>query len=299
MLVVLEIIMPVFAVIALGFCVHKKIHMSIDTLSFLAVYILAPALFFDSIIDSELTGTEFLQVFVFMVLLTACLMIMIKLWSKLTGVDNEIEKSVSLSTLFPNTGNYGLPVVMYAFGSVGFEIGVIYTALESLKQNTVGVYLASNARVDAWSSLIRILKMPGFWAVLLALGARGIDFMPPDLIMAPVKLLGEAMIPILLFTLGCQLAEIKLGEEKRLVLSTSFVRLVLSPGLGFFILYYLFDITTVTSQVLLVQSATPAAVVTTMLAIRFDARPDIVSSATLISTLISVITVSILLYLII
>jgi len=288
-------VLPVFLVIGIGYLIGRLTEIALKPISFLAVYILTPALFFNSLVNTNLTGAEFLQIAVFIILLTLGIILVVKIWSRLTRMDPNTERSVLLSTVFPNGGNFGLPIILYAFGAAGFERGVIFAVLQNLQQNTLGVYFASNSHLSARDSLINVLKMPGFWALVMGLGFKALGIIPPELIMASVQLLGQAAIPLMLLTLGIQLSQVKLGAEPVLVGGSSFIRLVISPLIGLAILFLIFDPAALTSQVILVQSACPIAVTTTMLAIQFDARPEVVSNAALTTTMASVLTISFLL----
>jgi malate permease and related proteins len=110
-----------------------------------------------------------------------------------------------------------------------------------------------------------------------------LNLMPPNVVMGPLRLMGQAAIPLTLITLGVQLSKIKLGAtlvyRRRLPYSLdcrSRHRLSLS--------LFLLDYTSLTSRVILLQAAGPVAATTTMLAIQFDSRPDIVSNSALITT---------------
>jgi malate permease and related proteins len=48
-----------------------------------------------------------------------------------------------LGTIFPNSGNYGAPVAMFAFGATGFQYAVIFMVIHAFLMNTVGIFIAS------------------------------------------------------------------------------------------------------------------------------------------------------------
>jgi malate permease and related proteins len=295
-IVVLETVTPVFFVIALSFIIGKKIEIDIKTISFLAIYILTPALFFTSLVNTNITGGEFAQIFIFIVFTTFCIMVLVNIWTWAGKINMETKQGLLLSTVFPNSGNFGLPIVLVAFGALGFERGIIFAMLQNLLQNTLGVFFACNSHLSARQSLLKVARMPGFWALLLGLGLRGLNIMPPNVVMGPLRLIGQAAIPLTLITLGVQLSKIKLGAEPWFIGGASLIRLIAAPLIGFLFLYFFFDYTSLTSRVILLQAAGPVAATTTMLAIQFDSRPDIVSNSALITTVLSLLTVSVLLF---
>lgn len=297
-IMVLETISPVFFVIALGYIVGKKTVIDIKTISFLAIYILSPALFFTSLVNTTITGSEFFQIFIFIVIMTACITALVNLWAWKSKFDSETKQGLLLSTVFPNAGNYGLPIILIAFGTQGFERAIIFAVLQNLLQNTLGIFFASKGHSDTRQSFINVLKMPGFWALILGLGLRAIKLMPPNVIITPISLMGQAAIPVTLITLGIQLSKVQLGAQPRIIAGTASIRLIAAPIIGFLFIYLFFDYTSLTSLVILIQAACPVAATTTMFAIQFNARPDIVSNSALISTILSIFTISLLLYLV-
>jgi predicted permease len=293
---VLETILPVFFVIATGYLVSKKAAIDIKTISFLSIYVLSPALFFTSLVNTTITSSEFFQIFIFILLMALSLTVLVEYWVWKGRIDTETKQGLLLSTVFPNAGNYGLPIILIAFGTQGFERGIIFAVLQNLLQNTLGVFFASKGHSDTKDSFINVMKMPGFWALVLGLGLRSMNLTPPDLVMTPLSLMGQAAIPVTLITLGIQLSKVQIGSEPKLIAGTTFIRLVAAPIIGFLYIHLFFDYTSITSLVILLQAACPVAATTTMFAIQFNARPDIVSNSALISTVLSIVTVSILLF---
>lgn len=293
---IFETVSSVLVVIMLGFTIGKKVAIDVKTVSFLTIYLLSPALFFSSLVNTTITLDEFIQIFIFILLMALSLTLLVEYWAWKGKIDTETKQGLLLSTVFPNAGNYGLPIILIAFGAQGFERGIIFAVLQNLLQNTLGVFFASRGHSDTKESFINVMKMPGFWALVLGLGLRSMSLTPPDLVMTPLSLMGQAAIPVTLITLGIQLSKVQLGSEPKLIAGTTFIRLVAAPIIGFLFMYFFFDYTSLTSLVILLQAACPVAATTTMFAIQFNARPDIVSNSALISTVLSIVTVSILLF---
>jgi len=70
--------------------------------------------------------------------------------------------------------------------------------------------------------------------------------------------------------------------------------MILSPLLAFLFIW-LVPGDPVINAVLVIVAAMPSAATTTMYAIKFDSEPDLVSSITLVTTLVSIVTVTVLL----
>ena len=75
---------------------------------------------------------------------------------------------------FPNAGNMGLPLCLFAFGEHGLALGIIFFTVGSLLQFTLGVSVAQGRL-----SLRDSLKMPLLYAVLLSVTFVAADVPAP------------------------------------------------------------------------------------------------------------------------
>src|SRR5690625_2038965 len=110
--------------------------------------------------------------------------------------------------MYPNTGNMGLPVVLYAFGSVGFAYGITVMVTVSLFQFTLGAILASHGQAW-WRTLLRT---PTVYAILISLTLLLTDTELPLWLGNSVGLISGFTVPLMLITLGVSLASIKVNN---------------------------------------------------------------------------------------
>ena len=73
-----------------------------------------------------------------------------------------------LVVMFSNGGNYGLPVVLFAFGRDALSHASVYFVTSAVLVYTVGVLLAASGRRSIRRALLGILKVPAAWAVAAA-----------------------------------------------------------------------------------------------------------------------------------
>jgi predicted permease len=197
-----------------------------------------------------------------------------------------------LSTLmFPNMGNMGLPICLFAFGDAGLVLAVIYFSVAAVAHYTIGVWLLSGERTPT-----RLFKTPLVYAAGAALIFQGLGATPPGWLANTASLLGGITIPLLLLTLGISLATTKVGHLVRgsgiavLRLSIGFaVGLAISAAFGF---------TGVERGVVILECTMPVAVFSYLLASRFDRAPEDVAGAIAVSTGLSVITLPLILALV-
>jgi predicted permease len=103
-----------------------------------------------------------------------------------------------------------------------------------------------------------------------------------------------ALIPLMLLTLGIQLAGMGRPRIDRHVAAASLVRLLVTPVLAV-ALAGVFAITGVERSVGIIQAAMPAAVLTSLIALEHDLIPDFVTTVVLFSTVASAVTLTIVL----
>lgn len=123
---------------------------------------------------------------------------------------------------------------------------------------------------------------------------RALHLTLPEPLARPVSLIGQAAIPLMLMLLGAQLAQTTAIKRYREIAVGVFLRLVVGAGVGA-VLAALFRLEGLARSVAIIQSATPTAVASALMAIEFDADADYVSSVVFVSTLLSAFTLTALL----
>ncbi len=293
---IINVILPVFILLGIGFFVGRFMDINSKSVSDLCIYVFSPALFFHSVTTSSLDLGDLGKIILFALSLFLLFALLVKVLGLLFGWNLSYQNTMMLASAFPNTGNYGLPIVFFAFGDEGMAIAIIYVVTQSLLMNSAGIFYASNhEKTPKKDIFVTILRMPGFIAIMIGLLIKIIDARVPEAISNATALLGQAAVPVLLTLLGITLASIQIKNVVKFIGTAAILKLIAFPAIGFLLLTLLYPAGSLESKVLLVAVATPAAATTTLLAIKFDMNPDMVSSAMFVSTLASVITIPILL----
>ena len=97
------------------------------------------------------------------------------------------------SLMFPNAGNMGLPLCLFAFGDEGLALGIAFFTVTSLGNFTLGVWLASGK-----ISTIQLLRTPLIWAAVAAIIFLAVDIKPPIWLSNTTRLIGDFTIPAIL-----------------------------------------------------------------------------------------------------
>src|SRR5699024_12301432 len=86
---------------------------------------------------------EYLYMFILSVLLTVVLVIITIIDGKMIKADKSNLSSIMLGTVFPNSGNYGAPVALFAYGTGAFDYALIIMVIRGLIHNPRGIFIAA------------------------------------------------------------------------------------------------------------------------------------------------------------
>ena len=184
------------------------------------------------------------------------------------------------SIMFPNAGNMGLPLCLFAFGDAGLALAIIYFALSSVLNFTVGVALASGSFAPG-----RILRLPLIYVVVAGLALAAFHVRLPAWIGNSLQLLGGLTIPIMLMALGVSLAQLKVANLKR-SFGLALLRVAGGAAVGV-ALAWAFGLSDRARGVLIIQSGMPVAVFNYLFSAVYNRAPGEVAGMVLLSTLIS------------
>lgn len=295
--ILLNVIVPVFFVIGLSVFIGRIWNPDPRGLSTFIVYAFIPALAFRGIAQSDLSGGEIAGiggVALGVSLAMAGLGLVISRWLQL---ERRLEGAFLVSVILMNAANYGIPVNQFAFGDGGAERALMFYVMSSLFGSPLGVFFASRGSVSWRRAALNVLKVPITWAALAGLLVNIVNVALPLPMERAVGILADAAVPGMLALLGLQLARARIGGRWGLIALASAFRLLIGPCVAL-PLATLFQLSGVTWQVAIVQSAMPTAVLANALATEFGSDAEFTAAVTLLGTLASIFTLSILLALV-
>ncbi|MFC4023942.1 AEC family transporter [Oceanobacillus longus] len=293
----LNVIIPIMAVFASGFILQRIRLLDVKSVSAVCLYILSPALIFVTLHDAEF-DSGFLIILIYMFVLFYIMVFLNKILAKIFGWGPSTESASILASGFMNSGNYGLPVVLFSIGSTALPYAIFIMVVQALQNNFFGVYYASRSTSGMRRAVENVMKMPTTYAAILAFVFQYFSITVPESVHSTLSMVGEAAIPVMMVMLGMQLGSITgLKLNWQVVISAVTLKMVIAPLIAF-LFVLAFNVDPLIGMVLIIISAMPTAATTTMYAIEFDTEPELVSSITFISTLISIVTLTILLNLI-
>jgi predicted permease len=294
-----NVIAPVLICTAIGFFWGRSsTPYAAEFVSRAVMNIGAPCLVVSAISQVEISGQDFAQVALAAVIVfigTAALgVIAIRTLEKNNLAKKGVEgRSLLSAVVFPNNGNMGLPLCLFAFGEQGLALGLSFFLVQMTALMTGGVALMSRASTGLRPMMTDLAKQPLIYAIIIALWLVGSGTRLPLWVDSTVELLAGFTIPLMLITLGVSLSNLTTrGWWRSIVFST----LRIGGGLVFaWVAVSLLGITGTARNVVLLQAIMPAAVFNYLLALKFDRDPNAVAGVVVASTIMALLAVPLLL----
>ena len=282
-------ILPIFVVAAVGFTLARRFGANVKTLSTVAFNALSPCLVFNQLVTAQISGSQSLRVVAFCLLLTLTIGIVARLIALPLKLDRMTLSSFLLVAMFSNSGNYALPVVLFAFGREALAFASVYFVTNAILIYTAGIVVAASGHGSVRLALTRLFKVPALYAVIAAVIVLATGATVPTAVMRPIALLSDAAIPIMLLVLGMQLERAVMPKHPAAVGAAVTLSLMVAPLIAFG-LTALLGITGAAKQAAIIEASMPAAVITTVLALEFNLDAGFSTSVVFFTTLLSPIT---------
>ena len=286
MSVILPAILPVFIMALLGFALAKSGRlMDGGTTAFLVATVGTPALVFSNLATTPFHSGTLLSLAAATMIAIAFYLVAGAIALKASGLKL---RTYLPSLAFPNAGNLGLPLALYAAGQEGLNDAIIIFAVTSIINMTAGQVIAAGK--GNWA---RALRSPIIPAVALGVACAYFGLTLPLWLTNTLSLLSGLTIPLMLLMLGTSLANIQVTGLPRAT-ALSVLRISMGAAAGF-VLASAFGFSGPERVAFVVQCAMPVAVYNYLFAQMYDNDPEDVASLVIVSTVLSVVTTPILL----
>lgn len=294
--VYLNALLPLFLYCGIGVIVQRSLELDRATLSRLSVYVLLPPLFFSNLMQVEVPTQDIFKVAAFCVLLLGGMALIGRIYSSLVGFDSPTTSSAVLSVSFFNAVNLGFPVALFAFGQEGLLFAGLLVAVNAIPHNGFSMYVAARGLMSREESLRSLARMPIFYVIGLAILFRMIGLSVPEVIMRPITSMGQAAIPLILISVGMELASIQIHSLNPKLLGIVALRLCVGPLIALLI-SSLLGIDGLLQSVLILLASMPSAMAPIVYARVFGGNVESLTQAVFYSTIGCFITLPILLLL--
>ena len=286
----LEVLFPVFFVVGIGYYLGKK-NKKIDTsfITYFAANIGTPAMILYALNPLNISFDIFKSFFWYYLVAIGCFFVVGFLFLSILRTKDIIRELPPF--VMPNTGNMGLPICLFAYGSQGLGVAASISALIILCHFTLGVFLA-----DRRFSIDVILKSPPFYAILISIILLYYEIKLPVFIENTTFMLMYATIFLILMSLGIALTRLKIFSFNKALFS-SIGRVIFGPIIGFLLIIY-FDLEGLAAGAFLIQCSMPSAILTYLVGSIYSPKKivDSIASMIVVTTLMSFITIPIVVF---
>lgn len=307
---VIGLVLPFFGLIALGVAAARITRQPLEAMGWMntfMLYIALPALFFNLLAKTpveELTQWRFIVATTLSTFIIFTVMFAIAI----VRTRGEIAGStiMGLAAAYGNIGYMGPGLALLAFG----EAAVVPVALVFCFDNVLHFVMAplmmaladdGENRPTALQLIAGVLKRiflhPFILATLVGVGAAIISFEPPVAAQTLLNYLANAAAPCALFAMGVTLA---LRPMKRIPAEAAFIaplKLIVAPLVVYVMVSWAGDFPPTWIYVAVLMAALPTATNVFVIGQQYGVWVERASAMVLITTVLSIVTVSALLYL--
>ena len=285
---IFEVIFPVFFVIGIGYFLGKK-NPKFDTnfITNFAGNIGTPAMIFYTVTTTGITLDVFISYFIYAIIMIAGFAVVGLILLFLLKKDLSMELP---PLILPNTGNMGVPICLFAYGTQGLGVASAVASVIILFHFTLGVFLARKK-----FSLDILIKSPPVYAIIISVIFLYFKIKTPIFLENTTFLLTYATIFLVLMSLGIALTRFKFSLKNSIIMSVC--RVLLGPLIAYTIIYN-FKLSGLAAGVLLIQSAMPSAILNYLVGSMYSPKKvvDSIASTIVISTLMSFVTIPVVVF---
>ncbi|MFC2072802.1 AEC family transporter [Chloroflexota bacterium] len=285
----LNIILPVFIVIFIGYLLGKITKMDVSAIVNVVFYVGLPALIFTSMLSEKIVLLGAVKIWAAAIIITFGCGTVAWIVFRIIG---QKHSGLYIPISLMNAAYIPFPIMHLVYGSEGLFVATLFYIPNVLLMFSWGLYIAAG---KYWKESIKeVFKVPTIYTAVAGLMFNLLNVAVPDLIVKPLNLIGMMVIPLVLLVLGCNLSVVKITT-----LPTTFLASFFRVGVGLlfgFLTVNLFDLTDVLRAVVILGSAMPAAVNASLIATKYENEADLVSSVVFFTTLASLVVIPFLLH---
>ncbi len=289
----ISLVLAILVVIGLGFLARKfKLLKKEDArnLNQVIIYFALPAFIFNAVLKAKLEISLLIVPIFALSIISVCAAVAFILGKKIKLASATLGGFV-LAAAIGNTGYIGFPLTQELFGKAEVVKAVFYDHFGSvLFIFTAGLYIAetygkSGVKIHR---LKEIASFPPLLAMLAAFLLRGVEL--PLFFQKSIEFLSGATIPLIMFSLGLTLEPGKANNYKFALFLLVLIKLLLGPVLILFA-GRLISLPMTTLGVVVLETSMPTALITSVFGLKYELDTDLLSSAIMITTLVSMLTI--------
>lgn len=300
---ILNVVIPVFAIIALGYAAVRLRLYPAEGVKGLVAFVnnfATPCLLFEAMLTSDFGSTFNWSIIVpfyigSLTSLTLGTVIAVRWFRARPGEG----VSSGFSAMFTNTVLIGIPIVTRAYGEAALPTVFSIIAFHAPMLITIGMLVMELVRrggVPLHKSLavaaVRIVQNPLLWGVALGLIANRMNVELPEPGTAFLHMMSAAVLPAALFGLGGALNEYRVSESWVQASVMSVFKLIIHPTIAYVLMIWVLHLPLEVARFGILLAAMPTGINAYVFATYYDRAVNVATNTVLISTVASVLTVT-------
>ena len=290
----IDVLGPVVLIVAAGALAGPRLGLDTETLSKLAYWILGPAFIFDIFSTTSLPADTAIKLVAAGAAGLVAAGLVAKVLAPAAGLRGPAASATVMSSAFGNVGNAGLAISVFALGDDALDrAGVLMLTILFLG-TLLSVGLGTRQRESSLRAAARAVASPMIAAGIVGFIVNVFDLALPLLVERSASTFAQGLIPVMLFTLGLQLATTGNLRFMRSTAVVGLAKLAVAPLVGWAIAEVL-GLTGDDRGVIILQSAMPPAVFCMVMAIEHDLEAERTTNDVVVVTVLSLITLPVVL----
>ncbi|KKC35323.1 hypothetical protein WH87_17250 [Devosia epidermidihirudinis] len=308
MLAILNVIAPIFALMAFGYGAVRFRLFPAEGIKSLIAFVnnfATPCLLFYSLLTSDFASAFNPSIIGgFYIGALICFVLGIVLALKLFKSSPGEAVSIGFSGTFTNTVLVGLPIIQRAYGLEAMPVTLSIIGLHGAILLSVGMITMELMRRDGQSlgktlivAVRRVVSNPLIWGIVAGMIGyfSGLQLIEPA--EAFFVMMSQAVVPAALFGIGGALYEFKLSESWKPALQASLIKLIVHPAIAYVLMIWVLRVPMDIARYGILLAAMPAGVNVYVFATYYNRATSVAANTILIATVMSALTISGWLYL--
>ncbi len=307
MLQIVNVVLPVFAIITLGYgAVRFRLYPTEGVRGLVAFVnnFATPCLLFEAMLRSDFGSTFNLAViapfYVGALVSLGLGSVIAHRWFRARPGESVAS---GFAAMFSNTVLIGIPVLHRAYGDAALPTVFTIIAFHAPALITLGMIVMELVRRDGGSlmrslaaALVRIVRNPLLWGVALGLAANWMQLDIPEPGTAFIEMMSAAVLPAALFGMGGALNAYRVSESWVQASAMSVLKLVLHPLIAYVLMLHVLHVPLEIARYGILLAAMPTGINAYVFSTYYDRGVNVATNVVLISTVASVLTVATWLY---
>jgi predicted permease len=206
---ILGIILPVFVIIGVGYGYARlrgeSVRSDMVPVNRVSMEVLCPLLVFTALAAKDFDVAHNVSLIIAGILISLGSGLLAWPLARLLGYD---PRSFVPPMMYNNCGNMGLPLAALAFGQAGLSAAVALFMAANLVYFSVGIKIIETGRSGRRSSFFKFMTSPMMLAMMAGMVFAVLKLRLPAPLQIALKMLGDACIPLMLFSLGVRMMDV-------------------------------------------------------------------------------------------